>query len=112
LKDHGKKSAGKAPVYDLVYCAGLFDYLPDESCTRLMEIFYEWLAPNGVLIVTNVAPSNPMRHGMENLLDWHLIYRAEPDMRGLWPAPKGEVCIRSDKTGVNLFMEIRKRAND
>ncbi len=112
LKDHGKKSAGKKPTYDMVYCAGLFDYLPDDSCTRLMEIFYEWLAPDGVLIVTNVAPSNPMRHGMENLLDWHLIYRGEPEMRGLWRAPEGEVCIRSDKTGVNLFMEIRKRAND
>jgi hypothetical protein len=49
---------------------------------------------------------------MENLLDWHLIYRGEPEMRGLWSAPEGDVCIRSDKTGVNLFMEIRKRPND
>jgi extracellular factor (EF) 3-hydroxypalmitic acid methyl ester biosynthesis protein len=111
LKDHGKKSAAKKPVYDMVYCAGLFDYLPDDSCTRLMEIFYEWLVPDGVLIVTNVAPSNPMRHGMENLLDWHLIYRGEPEMRGLWRDRHGEVCIRSDRTGVNLFMEIRKRDN-
>src|SRR5437867_2711106 len=61
--------------FDLVYCAGLFDYLPDAICQRLMNIFYSWLAPGGLLLATNVDASNPIRNGMEHLLDWHLIYR-------------------------------------
>jgi extracellular factor (EF) 3-hydroxypalmitic acid methyl ester biosynthesis protein len=63
-----------------------------------------------LLLVTNVDPSNPLRHGMSYLLDWHLIYRTAQNMRALLPdrAPDDAVQIRSDATGVNLFMEVRK----
>jgi extracellular factor (EF) 3-hydroxypalmitic acid methyl ester biosynthesis protein len=112
LKEHGK-SAGEKPQYDFVYCAGLFDYLPDPTCKQLMEVFYEWLAPGGLLLATNVEPSNPLRYGMEHLLDWHLIYRREPDLRALSPAQADDdyVSVRTDATGVNLFIEVRKPAH-
>ena len=45
---------GNKPEYDFIYCAGLFDYLPDTTCRQLMEVFYDWLAPGGLLVVTNV----------------------------------------------------------
>src|SRR5688572_161608 len=45
--------------YDLVYCAGLFDYLTDAICRRLNQVLYDWLAPGGKLITTNVDRSNP-----------------------------------------------------
>ena len=96
--------------YDFVYCAGLFDYLTDAVCQRLMTLLYEWVAPGGLLLATNVEPSNPMRHGMEHLLDWHLIYRKGSQLQKLRPtqvAPEDFV-VRSDMTGVNLFMEARK----
>ena len=51
LKDNAKL---KPVSYDLVYCAGLFDYLPDNVCTRLLEVFYELTAPGGLILVTNV----------------------------------------------------------
>src|SRR5262245_25867642 len=41
--------------FDLIYCAGLFDYLSDAVCQRLSNILYDWLAPDGLLVVTNVA---------------------------------------------------------
>ena len=112
LKEH-YKSAGEKPQYDFVYCAGLFDYLPDPTCRQLMEVFYEWVAPGGLLLVTNVEPSNPLRYGMEHLLDWHLIYRREQDLRALCPAQADEdfVSVRTDATGVNLFLEVRKPAH-
>jgi extracellular factor (EF) 3-hydroxypalmitic acid methyl ester biosynthesis protein len=79
-----------------------------------MNIFYDLVAPGGLLVATNVEPSNPLRHGMEQLLDWHLIYRKEQEMRELTPsrASKDNVVIRTDSTGVNLFMEVRKPAHD
>jgi len=99
-----------ADQYDFVYCAGLFDYLPDLVCRSLTDIMYEWVAPGGLLLVTNVEPSNPRRKGMEHLLDWHLIYRTGPRFHSLHPrrASADWVAVRTDVTGVNLFLEVRK----
>jgi extracellular factor (EF) 3-hydroxypalmitic acid methyl ester biosynthesis protein len=114
LKESHKLMDVEKSQYDFVYCAGLFDYLPDHTCKQLMDIFYKFVAPGGLVVVTNVEPSNPLRHGMEHLLDWHLIYRKEPDLRALRPthAIDDYVSVRADSTGVNLFMEVRKPAHD
>ena len=95
---------------DFVYCAGLFDYLPDVVCQRLVQILYSWIAPGGLLLVTNVDPSNPIKHGMEHLLDWHLIYRNSRDAQRLKPAevPQDLFAVMSETTGVNIFVELRK----
>ncbi len=109
VKD-GARSTANAPQYDLVYCAGLFDYLSDQVCLRLMNIFYEMIRPGGLLLATNVDVSNPLRNGMEHLLDWHLIYRTSHQARGLKPdkAAHDDFCVKSDITGVNIFIEVRK----
>jgi extracellular factor (EF) 3-hydroxypalmitic acid methyl ester biosynthesis protein len=51
---------------------------------------------------------------MEHLLDWHLIYRREQDLRAVRPtnAIDDYVSVRADATGVNLFIEVRKPAHD
>jgi extracellular factor (EF) 3-hydroxypalmitic acid methyl ester biosynthesis protein len=99
--------------FDFIYCTGLFDYLSDHTCRQLMDIFYDQVAPGGLLVVANVEPSNPLRHGMAYLLDWHLIYRTAQDVRALKPgrAPDDAIFVRSDATGVNLFLEVRKPIN-
>jgi extracellular factor (EF) 3-hydroxypalmitic acid methyl ester biosynthesis protein len=98
------------PRYDLIYCAGIFDYLSDRICKRLMNIFYSMLQPGGVLIATNVDASNPSRHGMEYLLEWHLTYRTEQQLKALVPddAPREHALLTSDETGVNRYLEVRK----
>src|SRR2546422_4392091 len=75
LIKEASKPLGSSAKYDLVYCAGLFDYLPDQVCKRLMNIFYDLLAPGGLLVATNVDDSNPSKNWMEYALDWHLVYR-------------------------------------
>lgn len=97
-------------TYDIVYCAGLFDYLSDRICRRLIETFYELLSPGGMLVTTNVEASNPSRGTMEYLMDWHLIYRSAEQFRELAPAEVApENCrVLADATGVNIFMEIKK----
>ena len=113
FRENHQLAAAEKPQYDFVCCAGLFDYLPDPTCKQLMNIFYAFLAPGGLLVATNVEPSNPLRHGMEHLLDWHLIYRRERDLRALSPAEAlaDFVSVRTDATGVDLFIEIRKPAD-
>jgi len=99
-----------AEQYDFVYCAGLFDYLTDPVCQRLMTLLYDWVAPGGLLLATNVEPSNPVRAGTEMLLDWHLICRKGNDLQSLRPSQvaREDFLIQSDMTGVNLFMEARR----
>ena len=113
LKDSGQLllsgSEGK-PLYDFVYCAGLFDYLSDRTCKELMNAFYSFVAPGGLLIATNVATSNPRIPTMDHVMAWHLIYRDVPQFAELRPDESSmEDCtVKADSTGVNLFLEVRK----
>jgi extracellular factor (EF) 3-hydroxypalmitic acid methyl ester biosynthesis protein len=96
--------------YDFVYCAGLFDYLSDKACQKLLETIYGWLAPGGVVIVTNVGGSPHFQHSLDFFLDWQLIYRGRQQLEVLVPelSSRGEISICSDPTGLNVFVEIRK----
>jgi extracellular factor (EF) 3-hydroxypalmitic acid methyl ester biosynthesis protein len=109
LKENQVKSSPR-PEYDFIYCAGLFDYLPDTTCRQLMEVFYDWLAPGGLLAVTNVMDNKPFRHMLEFVLDWYLIYRNVEQGAGVVPEsiPAGARSIKIDSTGVNIFIEARK----
>lgn len=95
--------------YDVVVCAGLFDYLSDKVCRKLLEIFYSMLSPGGLLIATNVD-EHPARNEMEYFLEWHLIHRNTEKMRSLAPnrSPPENVSLMRDATAVNVFMDVRK----
>jgi extracellular factor (EF) 3-hydroxypalmitic acid methyl ester biosynthesis protein len=112
LKEYARPK-GEQPKYDMVYCAGLFDYLADPACKHLMNIFYDLTVPGGLVLATNVEPSNPMRNGMEHLLDWNLIYRNGAQFRTLKPAKAEDenVEVYGDVTGVNVILEVRKSAH-
>ncbi len=72
--------------FDVIYAAGLFDYLNTGLAARLIEDCYGLLAPGGVLIVGNFSlethPSD--RVLIDWLLDWHLLYRSEADYRAIF----------------------------
>lgn len=114
---HQLLKEGQRPVvtgtgvrYDFIYCAGLFDYLSDRTCRQLMNIFYDWLAPGGLITATNVDACRPFRHMLEFVLDWHLVYRDPKVAASLFPdrsSPEFQ-SIRKEATGVNLFIEVRK----
>jgi extracellular factor (EF) 3-hydroxypalmitic acid methyl ester biosynthesis protein len=94
--------------YDIVYCAGLFDYLSQRVCQRLVELFCRLARPGGLVIVTNVAASNPRKACMEYLMEWNLIHRSIEEMNDLIPSglPVKRAEVKADATGVNLFLEI------
>lgn len=96
-----------AKTYDIIYCAGLFDYLSDRVCTKLVRLFYQWCEPGGRVIVTNVHSSNPVKGLMEHVMEWHLVLRDEADMERLAP-DLGPLKIYTDETGINVFLEIDK----
>jgi len=114
IKEGNKPSVGTdGAKYDFVYCAGLFDYLSDRTCRQLMNIFYNWLAPGGLLLATNVNDTKPFRNMLEFVLDWHLIYRNKNTAVGLLPdgATQDDAKFQEDETSVNIFIEVRKPQN-
>ena len=103
---HGARRAHAGGEFDVVYCAGLFDYLSDKVCARLLLHFAARVRPGGRLLVTNVHENNPGKFGMEHLLEWHLIYRNEASLSALLPEFAVERDIYLDATGVNVFAEV------
>jgi extracellular factor (EF) 3-hydroxypalmitic acid methyl ester biosynthesis protein len=100
--------------YDIIYCAGLFDYLADPVCGRLVDVFYRMLSPGGIVVTTNVDASNPSRGWMEYMVDWHLFYRNSKEMLHIMErtAPTEAIRIFAETSGVNIFAEIRKPADE
>jgi extracellular factor (EF) 3-hydroxypalmitic acid methyl ester biosynthesis protein len=96
-------------TFDLVYCAGLFDYLSDKVCARLLQYFASRTREGGTVLVTNVHSSNPQKIPMEHLLDWHLIYRDEAQLESLLPTARAKSRLYTDATGANIFAEFEVR---
>jgi extracellular factor (EF) 3-hydroxypalmitic acid methyl ester biosynthesis protein len=92
--------------YDFVYCAGLFDYLSDKVCIRLLRLFYSWLRENGTLLVTNMHEGQCDKYVLEHVSDWYLIYRNEKQMQKMIPG-LGVQRTFTDETGINLCLEVQ-----
>lgn len=93
--------------YDLIYCAGLFDYLSDKICARLLRLFYRWVKPGGYVLATNVHPNNPSQQCMEHIVEWYMVHRDDKDMLNLVKG-YGDHHVYYDFTGLNVFLEVHK----
>ena len=109
LKECNKSENSFLEAFDFVYCAGLFDYLSDRVCKRLVNIFYSFLVPGGLLVVTNVDASNPIRGIMEYVVEWFLVYRDKEQLLNLVPENTlpAQHCVKADQSGANIFLEVR-----
>ena len=91
--------------YDLIYCAGLFDYLSDKVCTRLVRLFCRQAKSGALIVCTNVSTGHAVKGIMEHLQDWYLILR-DPEAFGKMADPYPFEVV-SEATGMNIFLEIR-----
>ena len=92
--------------YDLVYSAGLFDYLKDRMVRRAGARLVDALAPGGNAVIGNFDVANPTRPFMELILDWPLYHRSAGDLRRLFGDLGGTMTIEREAAGVNLFAVI------
>ncbi len=96
---------------DFLICSGLFDYVPDETATAMLRLFWRRLAEGGVLLVGNFAPHNPTRAYMEWIGNWYLTYRTGSDMERLAAGAgisQGRFSVGAEALGVNLILIVRK----
>lgn len=94
--------------YDLIYSAGLFDYLSDTVARSAAKSLYRALRPGGKLVIGNFGARNPNAAVMEYALDWNLIYRSEADMTELFQGIGAEPEVHTENLGINLFCVLNK----
>jgi len=106
--------AGRAAEgdFDLIYAAGLYDYLATNTARALTRKLFERLRANGRLLIPNFTPSLRDIGYMEAIMDWHLIYREEPDMLELADGfPSSEVAsartFRDELQNV-VYLDVRR----
>ena len=77
--------AGKADLgrFDLVYSAGLYDYLDDRVAKRLTTSLFRMLEPGGTLLFCNFLRTTADVGYMESFMGWDLIYRDRDEIEGL-----------------------------
>jgi extracellular factor (EF) 3-hydroxypalmitic acid methyl ester biosynthesis protein len=95
--------------YDLIWAAGICDYLTESVVTRLVRRLRPALAPGGELVLGNFSGANPSRPYMEILGEWRLHHRSAHALRQIAHhagIPAEAVTIGAEPEGVNLFLHI------
>jgi hypothetical protein len=85
------------PDLDLVYSAGLYDYLDTDVATVLTACLFRLLSPGGRLLVANFTSENADAAFMESMMDWRLIYRSDEEMLALTAAIPERTIERIDQ---------------
>lgn len=97
--------------FDLVYSAGLYDYLDDETAVSLTNLLLASLAPKGRLIVVNVTDIAPERGYAEYAMDWRLIYRSRSEFYRVMAKTDSESFAKrfyTDPTSIMAFVEFER----
>ena len=76
----GKVELGQ---FDLIYSAGLYDYLPAPAAALLTNTLKGALKPKGRLLIGNFARGSYGRGYLDWVMDWHLLYRDEAELLAL-----------------------------
>lgn len=93
--------------YDLIWSAGLFDYLTDKEFRTLLRRFSGFVNPGGSLLVgnfnTDILSQDYMEFG-----GWNLNYRDKNHLLSLADDIQAtEITVEAEPLNVNLFLNIK-----
>jgi extracellular factor (EF) 3-hydroxypalmitic acid methyl ester biosynthesis protein len=95
--------------FDLVYAAGLFDYLSQPTGRRLAAEMFRCVRPGGRMLLANFVQGIPGAGYMEAFMDWFLIYRTDAEMldllREIEPAEIHQVVLSHDDDQNIVYVE-------
>lgn len=96
--------------FDVLICAGLFDYLSTRTAFALAAKLYGEVREGGVALIGNMHPANPSRWLMEQHADWHLVYRTTEELLAMGEALAGADRSRivQEPTGINPFLVLQR----
>lgn len=102
--------------FDLVYAAGLYDYLPEPVARALTERLFGLLHPGGRLLIGNFGTGIPEAAFMESVMAWPLIWRSAQELAalaaGIAPAAIASQQVWPDITGTCLYLDLRRAGAD
>jgi extracellular factor (EF) 3-hydroxypalmitic acid methyl ester biosynthesis protein len=76
-----RTAASRGEKFDLIYTLGLTDYLDNRAMQLLHKLMKACLTPGGQIFLANFVPNHLARGWMDAVMDWHLIYRTEAELR-------------------------------
>lgn len=95
--------------FDLVYSAGLYDYLELAVAQKLTSKLGALCGPDGRLLIANFVPDGYSRAYMELFMDWHLIVRGDAEMAALAShAGAGDVRVFRDPHDNVVYSQWRR----
>jgi hypothetical protein len=101
-------------LYDLIWSAGLFDYFKEKHFIFLLRKYFNCLADDGEMAISNFSTRNPTKRLMEVLSNWYLNLRTESDLFRIASEAgidKEMVSVEKEPLGINLILKIRKDKN-
>lgn len=96
--------------YDLIWSAGLFDYLDEKTFRMLLTKQLAFIKSGGELVVGNFSVDNPTRDYME-CGNWFLYHRSPEDLIKIardCGIERDKISVKSESLGVNLFLHISR----
>ena len=96
--------------YDLLWSAGLFDYLDERTFKMLLTKQLAFIKNGGELIIGNFSLNNPTRDYME-CGNWFLHHRSPDDLFRIAEecgVPRDKILVKSESLGVNLFLHVSR----
>lgn len=96
--------------FDLVYAAGLYDYLPDPVAQRLTRVLVDMLEPGGRLVIASFQPGGQEFAYMDLCMEWPLIYRTRAELAAFLPTDADlTIKLYSDPWSYVGYAEVRRR---
>ena len=95
---------------DLIYTAGLFDYLSPRIAQRLALRLFHKLRPGGTLAIGNFGRPSGAAWSLDYWMDWPLIYRTREDMLDIARniGDSGSKAVKTDASGYTNILIIHK----
>lgn len=96
--------------FDLIYSAGLYDYLPDAIAVSLTSRLIQQLSPAGRLLIAVFVPDNYEGGYMEGFMKWSLIYREINRFKKLMEQanPGARLTVFRDESNHAAWFEIQR----
>ncbi|OHX66087.1 hypothetical protein [Flammeovirga pacifica] len=97
--------------YDIVWIAGIFDYLDNHSFEEHLNRALSWKKNKGEIILVNFSPNNASKNIMEILLNWKVAHRSKTELINLayhCGFHRSQIRLETDITKSNHFMHLHK----
>ncbi|MFH1557119.1 MAG: class I SAM-dependent methyltransferase [Pseudomonadota bacterium] len=100
--------------FDLIYAAGLYDYLVPKVANRLTNAAFDLLNPGGTYLFANFTEDMADVGYTETFMDWHLILRSDDDMAriaaSVYSPALAETTFYRGANGAIAYCELSKEA--